>query len=150
MAHHSESPAEVWQGIQRIKQIPAIAALSSRVIIYTKGPESSSATNLEALRRRCHADILRRLPSRGCESVTYLTHMVDHYDNLATHTLFAQVFFDPPSLSEQRLSTHLTPNAGVLSLNNYTTLKRKVYILYEMFWIQCRISFMTILLIIMI
>jgi hypothetical protein len=59
-------------------------------------------------------------PSRVRQSATYLAHIIDHYDDLATRTSFAQTFLNLPYFSEQRLSSHFSPNFGFLSLNNYT------------------------------
>ena len=122
LAHYSEPSDEVQESIQLIKKIPSIAELSPRVIVYTKGPASTATdANLEVLRKEFGADILRTLPNRGRESGTYLSHIIDHYDELARHTLFAQASLDIPQLTLRRLSTHFAPNVGVLSLNNYTT-----------------------------
>ena len=122
IAHYSEPPAEVQESIRLIKNIPLISALSPRVIVYTKGAASTTTdADLKAFKKELGADILRTLPNRGRESGTYLSHIIDHYDELARHTLFVQATLDIPHLTLRRLSTHFTPNVGVLSLNNYTT-----------------------------
>lgn len=122
LSHYSEPPEEVKRGIQQIKAIPAIAALMPRAIVYSKGLDIISQTNnFEQLKLQLGADILRTLPNRGRESATYLNHIIDHYHDLAEHTLFAQALFDLPELAERRLATRFSPNIGVFSLNNYTT-----------------------------
>jgi hypothetical protein len=57
--------------------------------------------------------------SRRRQSATNLAHTIGHYDDLAPRTSFAQRFLDLLHFSEQRLSSHFSPNFGFLSLNNY-------------------------------
>lgn len=124
LSHYSEDPGEVRNGVEVIKQIPAIAELNPRVIVYTKGPIGSSPDadmKLEALRQSLGADIIRELPNQGRESDTYLTHIIDHYDDLADHTFFAQAIIhndygtDLDAIS-QRLNVHFNKTVGVMSL----------------------------------
>ena len=119
LAHFDENPDEVRHQIELIKHVPVIAALNPRVVIYTKGPMTSTSEadiQLEVLRTRLGADIIRVLPNQGRESDTYLTHIVDRYHDLAEHTFFGQADLDKPDLIPPRLMTHFNTTVGVMSL----------------------------------
>src|SRR5947207_7063347 len=84
LAHYAEPSDKVRKSIQLIKKIPSIAAFSPQVIIYTKGPEFAERDpHLVVLRKVFDADIIRTLSNRDRESATYLSHIIDYYDELA-------------------------------------------------------------------
>ena len=119
LAYFDENPAKVRKEIELLKVVPAIAKLNPRVIIYTKGPTGSSdeaGIRLEVLRNQLGADIVRMLPNVGRESHTFLAHIVDQWDNLATHTLFGQALFHHFDRIPSRLETHFNATVGVMSL----------------------------------
>ena len=120
LAHHSEPRDEVRQQIQTLKNIPAIASLAPRVIIYTKGlAPYSTYQQQERLRLELDADILRTLPNVGREGDTYLAHIVEHYDELAGHTLFAQAEMEFIELATERLENYFTDRLSAMSLAPY-------------------------------
>jgi hypothetical protein len=124
LAYYAENPHEVRQSIELIKSVPAIAELDPRVIVYAKGPLDSfndPYTQLDDLRQRIGADIIRALPNRGQEGDTYLTHIIDHHNYLADHTLFARAVLDEPDGFLPRLFTHFNASVGVMSLSTHSS-----------------------------
>ena len=124
LAYYDEDPEEVRNEIELLKAAPALAKLHPRVIIYTKGPVASSSKpglELAVLRKQLGADIIRTLPNIGRESHTFLAHIVDEWDNLATHTLFGQAVLFDFDLILARLETHFNTSVGVMSLWEYST-----------------------------
>jgi Protein of unknown function (DUF3431) len=120
LAHYDENPDDVRKGVHLIKSVTGLVALDPRVIVYHKGSLSTSTTDdLEALRESLNADIVRTLPNLGRESDTYLSHIIQHYDDLAGHTLFAQATLDKLEFALERLRLYWSPTVGVMSLHTY-------------------------------
>ena len=79
LAHHDESLG--WLGSE-----PALTQAGVRVVVYHKGSsamDTSAVPTVAALK-------LVSLTNVGRESHTYLTHIVNEYDNLADWTVFSQ------------------------------------------------------------
>ena len=121
LAHYQESPIDVRTTISLIKSVPAIAALRPRVFVYTKGSMAKTEAELEDMRLQMGADYARALPNRGREAETYLTHIIDHYDDLGTHVLFCQAQMEIPDRVENLLRTHFSSQVGAMSMYEYTT-----------------------------
>lgn len=119
LSHFLEDPGQVRGSLEVIKKIPAIAQLNPRVIIYTKGPVGDTDVQLESLRDSLGADNLYPLPNRGRESDTYLTHIIDHYHELADHTFFAQAAIHDLDAVSHRLLVHFNTTVGVMSLGDH-------------------------------
>jgi len=122
LAHYSEPLDELRQQIQILKNVPAIASLAPRAIVYTKGlTPDSTYEQQETLRQELDADILRILPNVGREGDTYLAHIVEHHDELARHTLFAQAHMELLERATKRLQNHFTDRLAAMSLGPYDT-----------------------------
>jgi hypothetical protein len=125
LSHFTENPIDVRRDIEQIKMVPGIAQLNPRVILYAKGPIASPCPDpchqLDILREQVGADIVRPLPNVGRESDTYLTHIIDNFDDLADHTLFGQATFHDPDVAFSRLRTHFNSTVGALGLGPLST-----------------------------
>ena len=119
LSYCDENPEKVRNEIELLKVTPAIAKLNPRVIVYLKESMTLSdetGISLEVLRNQLGADIIRTLPNIGRESHTFLAHIVDQWDDLATHTLFGQAILHDRDLIPARLETHFNTTVGVMSL----------------------------------
>lgn len=97
-----------------ITSLKAIPSLSSAVVhIYTKDEEA----NLEAIQQNTRTDKVTRLANVGREGETYLRHIVENWDSLATHTLFIQGEVHNPRELFPRIRDYFDPEStGMLSL----------------------------------
>lgn len=119
LSRFQENPSEVSSAIAQVKKIPSIATLDPRVIVYNKGGEPVS--DWIALREALGADVLYTLPNVGREGDAYLTHIIDHYDELADHTLFLQAGIENLGGIQELFDTRFKSTLGVMSFNSYTT-----------------------------
>ncbi|QSZ37500.1 hypothetical protein DSL72_008598 [Monilinia vaccinii-corymbosi] len=109
---YTESPESITRMLSAIKSTSYLSSLNPRVIIYTKGP----AASLSALQNSTGADIVEQLPNRGREGGTYLHHIVSHWDDLATQTMFIQAHAHNIRELIPRINSYLVPQTGMLSL----------------------------------
>lgn len=97
----------------KFQEIPNVAGRKPAWYLYNKNSDPTpSFGNLKS------NYTLINLPNVGREGHTFLHHMVQHYDNLANHTVFCQ---EEPHNFEQvlfRLRTFLNDNTGFLSLGH--------------------------------
>jgi Protein of unknown function (DUF3431) len=119
LAYSGESPEQVRSSLKIVTKIPFIVRLKPRVIIYTKGLPTT--TNRETLKKLLGADLLYELPDVGRDAESHLTHIIEHYDEIADHTLFLRGTIDFIDLVEPLLRTHFKPTLGVMGLGTYTT-----------------------------
>ena len=121
LAHYQETPWKVKSAVTLLKAVPSITELNPRVIVYSKGMEAASnATSSMALKEQLGADILYTLPNVGRESDTYLAHIVEHYDELADHTMFLQAQIENLEGIQGLVHTHFRPSLGVMSFGYYS------------------------------
>ncbi|KAK6506557.1 hypothetical protein TWF506_011462 [Arthrobotrys conoides] len=113
VSYFKEDVNGVEKFLQELRAIGQLQALKPNIIIYTKNNES----NVQELQRRFAATEVKVLPNEGREGGTYLRHIIDRYDTLATHTLFIQA--EPHSKSRllSRIKLYFDPSrTGMLDL----------------------------------
>lgn len=97
--------------------MPAIRHLSPYMFLYCKS-ESFGELDLGWFAQHGEVQPLRNV---GRESHTYMWHIVNNYDDLATHNLFHQDILEPNGFNQsdflQRLSTFV-PYTGMLALDH--------------------------------
>lgn len=113
VAHYSESLPELRSTLAAITSLPALAARKPNVIVYTKHATTPLASIASAL--HLPEASVRRLPNRGREGGTYLTHLLTNWDDLAAHTLFMQAHVHNEFYLLQRLRDYFAANTGYLS-----------------------------------
>jgi hypothetical protein len=124
LSYYDENTEKVRNQIEVLRAIPAFAELSPRVIIYIKGPVEpfvDGEPGLEVLRNQLGADIVRTLPNYGRESHTFLTHIVNYWDDLATQTLFGQGRLHDLDLITPRIETHFNTSVAAMSFAEYSS-----------------------------
>lgn len=109
---YQENQTQIAEELREIKNLPPLQGLEPNIIIYVKDQDA----NLEALKEAAGADVVKIIPNRGREGGTYLTHILDDWDNLATHTLFLQGDIHMLSQLKARITDYFVPQTGVLSL----------------------------------
>lgn len=88
VSHYSESLSDLLTSLSSIIAIPSIAALTPRITVYTKHPTIPLSEIATAL--SLPESSIKRLPNKGREGGTYLSHILGNWDDLAAHTLFLQ------------------------------------------------------------
>lgn len=95
-----------------VRDIPAIAARSPRLIIYTKDQDA----DLEAIQGATDADEVVKMGNYGREGGTYLHHILTNWDTLASQTFFTQAGMHDLSVVQDRLRYGFDPQVGMLSI----------------------------------
>lgn len=109
---YQENQTKIAEELKEIKNLPPLQGLEPNIIIYVKDQD----VDAEALKEAVGADVVKIIPNKGREGGTYLAHILDEWDNLATHTLFLQGDIHMfPQLST-RITDYFFPGTGVLSL----------------------------------
>jgi hypothetical protein len=114
ISHYSEPLPQLRLALDAITALPVIASQKPNIIMYTKHAFTPLSTIASELRLP-EANV-RRLPNRGREGGTYLSHLLDNWDNLAAHTLFMQAEVHNEFYLLQRLQDYFTNNTGYLPL----------------------------------
>ena len=85
-AHFGAEPQGIKVWIEEFKSLPLVQRLGLRVTIYTKDEN----VDLQYLQNITHADQVFRRPNVGREAETYLSHILDAWDDLPLFTFFSQ------------------------------------------------------------
>lgn len=109
---YQEDPLQVKQMLDKIKATTPLSGISPRVIIYIKDPEA----DLNSIQQSTGADIVSRLDNLGREGGTYLWHIVNKWDSLASQTMFLQAHAHNMRELIPRINSYLVPETGMLSL----------------------------------
>ncbi|KAH0608341.1 uncharacterized protein H6S33_001475 [Morchella sextelata] len=112
IASYREDLHELSTHLTAISLLPNIASLDANIIVYTKDANASADSILDHL----GADRIVHLPNRGREGGTYLTHIIENWDDLAEHTLFIQAEIHNFGHFQRRLLEYFVPETGMLSL----------------------------------
>jgi hypothetical protein len=113
---YSESLSSIRTSFGRITSIPAISALNPNIVVYTKHPTDDLSEIATSLDLPSVSQIFR-LPNKGREGGTYLTHLLTNWNNLAEHTLFIQGDIHNREKFLHRLEDFFSPNStGFLPL----------------------------------
>lgn len=111
---NTETPSKVDFGLTQIKGITAFADLDPHVIIYFRDPKS----DMLYIQEQTHAAAVKKLGPIGGDDDTYLSHIVEQWDDLAEHTLFLNSGFEDLPKVEGRIEDYFKPSTGVLSLSS--------------------------------
>lgn len=111
---NTETPSKVDFGLTQIKGIAAFAGLDPHVIIYFRDLKS----DMLYIQEQTHAAAVKKLGPIGGDDDTYLSHIVEQWDDLAEHTLFLNGGFNDLPKMESRIEDYFKPNTGVLSLSS--------------------------------
>lgn len=109
---YKEDPVSVKSMLEALKRTTLLATLQPRVIIYTKDPKQ----DLYQLKEATGADQVERLDNLGREGGTYLSHIVNKWDELAEQTMFIQAHAHNMRELIPRINTYLVKETGMLSL----------------------------------
>lgn len=109
---YQENQTKIAEELREIKNLSSLQGLEPNIIIYVKDQD----VDAEALKVMVGADVVKIIPNKGREGGTYLTHILDEWDNLATHTLFLQGDIHKFSQLSARITDYFFPGTGVLSL----------------------------------
>lgn len=109
---NSEIPSKVGFGLKQIKAITAFTGLDPHVVVYFKDPKLDQVY----IQSQTGAAAVRKVGTTGGDDSTYLTHIVEQWDDLAEHTLFLNADFKDIAKVSGRIEDFYKPNTGVLSL----------------------------------
>lgn len=112
VALYHEDLHQLSNHLSTITLLPTIASLDPNIVIYTKDSKATADSILD----RVSADGIVHLPNRGREGGTYLSHIIENYDDLAEHTLFIQADIHNFRNFLRRLEDYFVPATGMLSL----------------------------------
>lgn len=119
ITYHDESLDHLANNLNAILHLPNVAPLDLRLVLYAKASE----TPLDELSRALNESIpgvssitVRELYNKGREGETFLHHMLDHRDDLADHTFFAQADMHNPWYLQARIEQYFVHQTGFLSL----------------------------------
>lgn len=127
VSYHDESLPKLASTLTSFLQLPNIAFLSKRILLYTKGSPAPLSELHENLTSALPPDVtlsVLDLPNVGREGETYLHHILDNYDTpaLANHTLFIQADMHDPWYMRPRITQYFVPQTGFLSLWHMETI----------------------------
>lgn len=86
LSYYKEDTTFVTRFVRYLRNVTNIHTRRHRFIVYNKNP----TINDQQLKQTLNVDIVKTLPNLGREGATYLSHIIDNYDQLADHTLFSQ------------------------------------------------------------
>ncbi|KAG4412497.1 hypothetical protein IFR04_014353 [Cadophora malorum] len=109
---YKEDPVSVRSMLESLRRTTLLATLQPRVIIYTKDPKQ----DLYQLKEATGADQVERLDNLGREGGTYLSHIVNKWDELAEQTMFIQAHAHNMRELIPRINSYLVKETGMLSL----------------------------------
>jgi hypothetical protein len=109
---YQEDAASVAAMLERLQSLAQISRRSTRVIVYYKDDKA----DLDILRQELRVTEVIQRPNVGREGETYLYHIINNFDHLATHTLFIQAHVHNPWEIYRRIEHYFTNSTGMLSL----------------------------------
>jgi hypothetical protein len=122
VSHYAENLFLLAFQIQSLKAIHEMERYREvRVFVYTKHPEA----NLAEISRILDTPFVSRLPNRGREGGTFLTHIIKHWDDIGSHTMFIQATMHYPQETLEKVQNFLVApsegnsSTGVMSLGYY-------------------------------
>lgn len=140
VSYHDESIPKLATTLTSFLQLPNIAPLSQRVLLYAKAPAyplPELQTNLSLALPNTTTVETYALPNLGREGETFLHHILANYNSslnssdddddddaqgLADHTLFLQADMHDPHYMRPRLTQYFHPRTAFLSLWHTETL----------------------------
>ncbi|RMY22295.1 hypothetical protein D0867_02803 [Hortaea werneckii] len=120
IARYDESAEQVANDINALVMLPNLGPLNPNVIIYDKAENANTSTwanDLEDLLLPHIPLTVVVKPNIGREAEAYLGHIIDHWDDLADHTLFSQAAAHDIHALRRRLQDYFVPETGFLTLS---------------------------------
>ncbi|KAI7470646.1 hypothetical protein KC351_g12563 [Hortaea werneckii] len=120
IARYDESAEQVANDINALVVLPNLGPLNPNVIIYDKAEDANTSTWADDLEDRLLPHIPLNVvvkPNIGREAEAYLGHILDHWDDLADHTLFSQAAAHDTAALRRRLQGYFVPETGFLTLS---------------------------------
>lgn len=109
---HKESSVSINTIVSKLKALPNVSGRSIRLFIYAKDND----LDMESLKQETGALNVTKRPNYGREGESYLFHIIEHWDDLAAHTIFVQAHVHNSWEIYRRISQYLLPETGMLSL----------------------------------
>lgn len=107
-----ENPGDVAKQLRKLKKSKALRGRELNFVIYVKSPDA----DITVIKSATGASLVEKIVNRGREGGTYLHHIIDKWDDLAEHTIFAQGDFHGFDHIYARLEDYFVPETGMLSL----------------------------------
>ncbi|GAB1742126.1 hypothetical protein NU219Hw_g7513t1 [Hortaea werneckii] len=120
IARYDESAEQVANDINALVMLPNLGPLNPNVIIYDKAEDANASTWADDLEDLLLPHIPLTVvvkPNIGREAEAYLGHILDHWDDLADHTLFSQAAAHDIHALRRRLQDYFVPETGFLTLS---------------------------------
>ncbi|RMY33255.1 hypothetical protein D0866_06054 [Hortaea werneckii] len=120
IARYDESAEQVANDINALVMLPNLGPLNPNVIIYDKAENANTSTwanDLEDLLLPHIPLTVVVKPNIGREAEAYLGHIIDHWDDIADHTLFSQAAAHDIHALRRRLQDYFVPETGFLTLS---------------------------------
>jgi hypothetical protein len=106
VSYYNENLTDVASQLEAIKVIQQLRQYNeTRIFVYTKN-ENADLVLIQDLLRANHVSLL---PNRGREAGTYLSHIVQNWDDLGSHTMFIQAAMHFPGEAIKRVEQSLVP-----------------------------------------
>lgn len=110
---YKEPLSHVEHIVDVLKASPMIPKNKYRLILYTK----DESANVAVIKQTSGAYNVTKLPNIGREGETYLRHIIEQWDHLATHTVFLQADVHNIREFRPRFHNYFDPmTTGMLSL----------------------------------
>lgn len=120
IARYDEPLEHLATLVESMLRLPNIAPLQPNIFVYNKHPvvTDSDFENAMAIRfqNMSHFTVEHRR-NVGREGETYLSHIIEHWDDLARHTMFVQTDVHDRWSILQRVKDYFVPDTGFLSLS---------------------------------
>lgn len=115
---YRENQTKIAEELKEIRDLSPLRGLEPNIIIYVKDQQADAV----AIKKKTGANVVNIIQNRGREGGTYLSHILDEWDNLAAHTLFLQGDIHKFPQLKKRITDYFVPRTGVLSLGfGYST-----------------------------
>lgn len=112
VSYYNENPQEVRKTLDDLIGLKVMEGKNVNVILYSKNDQLNEAKIQDAIK----PDEILHLPNKGREGGTYLSHIIDRWDNLAKHTLFIQGEMHEFGHAKNRLEDFFNDKTGVMSI----------------------------------
>lgn len=109
---YTESLEQIRHMVKEVKELESLRDLSVTEYIYTKDPNA----DLQRMRDILNTSNIDILPNVGREAGTYFTHITNHWNDLARHTLFIQADPHDYEHAKNRITDYFTAQTGLLTL----------------------------------
>jgi hypothetical protein len=128
VSYYNEDIASTTERLVQILELPVLRDyVRIRLFVYVKN-EKEWVDEIEAallaaniVNDQLLEPIVIHMPNQGREGGTFLTHIYERWDDLASHTMFIQAEMHHFGDAINRLSDYLIPATGILNLGMHFT-----------------------------